>query len=47
MYVVDSQVYASGLGRSLRTFATGVLVALDYKINFRQSASPLGTPSDH
>lgn len=44
VYVVDSQVYASGLGRSLRTFATGVLVALDYKINFRQSTSSPGTP---
>ncbi|KAL0937662.1 ABC1 family protein [Colletotrichum truncatum] len=35
VYVFDSQVYASGLGRSLRTFGTGLLVALDYKLNFR------------
>ncbi|TDZ54757.1 ABC1 family protein [Colletotrichum trifolii] len=35
VYLVDSQVYASGLGRSLRTFGTGLVVALDYKVNFR------------
>lgn len=41
VYVVDSQVYASGLGRSLRTFGTGVLVAVDYKINFRAQPLPI------
>lgn len=41
VYVVDSHVYASGLGRSLRTFGTGVLVAADYKINFRAKPLPL------
>lgn len=34
-YLVDRQVYASGLGRSLRTFGSGIYVALDYKLNFR------------
>lgn len=38
-YAVDKQVWASGVARSLRTFATGLLVALDYKLNFR--AEPL------
>lgn len=35
MYLVDRQVYASGLLRSARTFSTGLWVALDYKLNFR------------
>lgn len=35
IYLVDRQVYASGLGRSLRTFGNGIYVALDYKLNFR------------
>ncbi|OLN96457.1 ABC1 family protein C10F6.14c [Colletotrichum chlorophyti] len=35
VYLVDRQVYASGLGRSLRTFGTGLVVAFDYKLNFR------------
>ncbi|KAF5511883.1 ABC1 family protein [Colletotrichum aenigma] len=35
VYLLDSHIYASGLGRSLRTFGTGLLVALDYKLNFR------------
>ncbi|KAI6497936.1 hypothetical protein MCOR11_004136 [Pyricularia oryzae] len=41
LYAIDSQVYASGMGRSLRTFGTGLLVALDYKINFRPDPLPL------
>lgn len=28
-------MYASGIGRSVKTFGLGVLVALDYKLNFR------------
>lgn len=40
-YLVDRQVYASGLGRTLRTFGTGVLVAVDYKLNFRARPLPL------
>lgn len=39
-YLVDSQVSASGLARSLRTFYTGLRVALDYKINFRAHPLP-------
>ena len=35
VYLVDRQVYASGLLRSFRTFSTGLVVALDYKLNFR------------
>lgn len=34
-YVVDRQWNASSLTRSFRTFYTGLLVGLDYKINFR------------
>ncbi|KAI2605399.1 ABC1-domain-containing protein [Hypoxylon fragiforme] len=34
-YAADQQVFASGVLRSLRTFATGLFVALDYKVNFR------------
>lgn len=35
LYAVDRYVYASGIARSLRTFGIGLLVAADYKINFR------------
>ena len=35
LYAVDRQFYASSLTRSVRTFGLGVLVAADYKINFR------------
>ncbi|KAF2254946.1 ABC1-domain-containing protein [Trematosphaeria pertusa] len=34
-YVADRQWYASSLTRSVRTFYTGLLVGLDYKVNFR------------
>jgi aarF domain-containing kinase len=34
-YTVDTKWYASSVTRTLRTFTTGVLVALDYKLNFR------------
>ena len=34
-YVADRQFNASALARSLRTFRTGLLIGLDYKINFR------------
>ena len=36
-YTLDSQFYASSLTRSLRTFSMGLIVALDYKINFREN----------
>ncbi|KAJ5965316.1 hypothetical protein N7481_012030 [Penicillium waksmanii] len=35
IYGVDNQFYASSLTRTARTFSLGLLVALDYKINFR------------
>ncbi|KAG0650509.1 abc1 family [Hyphodiscus hymeniophilus] len=35
LYTLDKELYASALARSLRTFGTGIVVALDYKINFR------------
>lgn len=35
VYGLDRQFYASSLTRSTRTFALGLIVALDYKINFR------------
>ncbi|KAL6705885.1 hypothetical protein ACN47E_006345 [Coniothyrium glycines] len=34
-YLVDKHLYASSVIRSLRTFKTGLLIGLDYKINFR------------
>jgi aarF domain-containing kinase len=34
-YLVDRQLYASSITRSARTFKTGLLIGLDYKINFR------------
>ena len=37
VYLVDRQFYASSLTRSTRTFALGLTVALDYKINFREN----------
>jgi aarF domain-containing kinase len=41
LYLGDRHVYASGVARSLRTFATGVLVAADYKLNFRPAPLPV------
>ncbi|KAI9675082.1 MAG: hypothetical protein M1817_001490 [Caeruleum heppii] len=35
LYIADRQFYASSLTRSFRTFGLGIIVALDYKINFR------------
>ena len=35
LYGVDRQLYASSISRSARTFGLGLIVALDYKINFR------------
>ncbi|EAW09327.1 ABC1 kinase family protein [Aspergillus clavatus NRRL 1] len=34
VYAIDNQFYASSLTRTARTFSVGLLVALDYKINF-------------
>ena len=35
LYGIDKQFYASSITRSVRTFGLGLVVALDYKINFR------------
>ena len=35
LYGIDRQVYASSITRTARTFGLGLIVALDYKINFR------------
>ena len=35
LYGIDRQFYASSVTRSARTFGLGLIVALDYKINFR------------
>lgn len=40
-YITDRQLYASGIARSLRTFGLGLLVALDYKLNFRPHPLPI------
>jgi aarF domain-containing kinase len=37
IYIVDRNYKASSLTRSLRTFYTGILVGVDYKINFREN----------
>ena len=34
---IDHQFYASSLARTTRCFATGLIVACDYKINFREN----------
>ncbi|KAG9245360.1 ABC transporter [Calycina marina] len=46
IYFVDSQLYASSLSRSARTFKTGLVVALDYKLNFRPKPFFGGTITD-
>ncbi|OTB15287.1 hypothetical protein K445DRAFT_75290 [Daldinia sp. EC12] len=46
IYVIDNQAFAAGIRRSLRTFATGLWVALDYKINFRAEPLTGGTIED-
>ncbi|EMR72086.1 putative abc1 domain protein [Eutypa lata UCREL1] len=45
-YLVDRQAFASGVARSLRTFGTGLWVALDYKLNFRAEPLTGGTIED-
>ncbi|KAI0008631.1 ABC1-domain-containing protein [Xylariaceae sp. FL0662B] len=46
IYIVDRQAFASGIGRSLLTFGTGIFVALDYKLNFRAQPITGGTIED-
>lgn len=45
-YLVDTQFYASSITRSLRTFGLGVVVACDYKLNFRPEPWTGGTIED-
>lgn len=35
LYLIDTQFYASSITRTIRVFAAGAIVALDYKLNFR------------
>lgn len=46
IFLADRQIYASGFARSVRTFGTGLYVALDYKINFRPEPWTGGTVQD-
>lgn len=46
LYVVDRYVYAGGAARSLRTFKTGLIIAIDYKLNFRPEPWTGGTIQD-
>ncbi|KAI2639294.1 ABC1 family-domain-containing protein [Xylaria nigripes] len=46
LYLIDRIAFASGVGRSLRTFGTGLFVALDYKLNFRPEPITGGTIED-
>ena len=46
VFLADRQIYASGFARSLRTFGTGLFVALDYKLNFRPEPWTGGTVQD-
>ncbi|KAK8185363.1 ABC1 family-domain-containing protein [Phyllosticta capitalensis] len=45
-YVVDNQFNNASLTRSLRTFKTGLVIAADYKINFRASPPFANSLSD-
>jgi aarF domain-containing kinase len=46
LYLIDTQLYASSITRSLRTFGLGILVAVDYKLNFRPQPWTGGTITD-
>lgn len=46
LYLLDKQFYASSLMRSFRTFGLGLVVALDYKLNFRPKPLLGGTIPD-
>ncbi|KAG9231264.1 ABC transporter [Amylocarpus encephaloides] len=46
VYLVDTQLYASSITRSLRTFGLGIVVAMDYKLNFRPNPLLGGTIED-
>ncbi|KAK7419531.1 hypothetical protein QQX98_003300 [Neonectria punicea] len=46
IYLADQRTYAGGFARSVRTFGTGLLVALDYKLNFRPEPLTGGSVQD-
>lgn len=46
LYLADTQLYASSITRSLRTFGLGIFVAMDYKLNFRPKPWVGGTIED-
>lgn len=46
LYIIDQIAFGSGIERSLRTFGTGLFVALDYKLNFRAEPITGGTIED-
>jgi aarF domain-containing kinase len=46
LYLLDTQLYASSVTRSLRTFGLGLVVAIDYKLNFREYPWLGGTIQD-
>lgn len=46
LYLLDRQFYASSITRSFRTFGLGLLVAVDYKLNFRPNPLLGGTIPD-
>lgn len=46
IYLLDNTLFSSGLVRSLHTFSTGLVVALDYKINFRPHPVTGGSVQD-
>ncbi|KAI1638029.1 ABC1 family-domain-containing protein [Biscogniauxia mediterranea] len=46
LYTIDRQAFASAGARSARTFGVGLLVALDYKVNFRAEPWTGGTIED-
>ncbi|KAI5921128.1 ABC1 family-domain-containing protein [Camillea tinctor] len=46
VYIIDQQAFASAGARSARTFGVGLLVALDYKANFRAEPWTGGTIED-
>ncbi|KAL2269459.1 hypothetical protein VTJ83DRAFT_1643 [Remersonia thermophila] len=41
VWAADRRLWSSGMARSLRTFGVGLLVAADYKLNFRAEPLPL------
>ncbi|TVY35397.1 ABC1 family protein [Lachnellula occidentalis] len=45
LYLIDTELYASSITRSLRSFSLGLIVALDYKLNFRPNPF-IGTIED-